>query len=306
MGSEVRISVLMSVYNPENEAYLRQAVMSIVNQSFSDWEMILYDDGSEEAYRSVISEMASVDSRIRCLRGETNMGLAGALNYCLPLAKGKYIARMDADDISKPDRLEKMYRFLEENPEYDWVGSNAELVKGMDVWGFREMPQAPQKEDFLRYSPYIHPSVVFRRQVLVENGGYGTYRRGEDYELFMRLTAAGKQGFNLQEILFQYREDADTYRRRKYKYQIEEVGIRKKGFRQLGILDGAAWLYIIKPLVVGLIPNRLQLRLKVLVRKDIHVEGFDRDKEKTVSEVPLAESGREPIVYLGAARRSKT
>lgn len=268
----------MSVYNPRNEAYLLQAVLSIVNQTFQDWEMILYDDGSKEPYRTMIADMAAIDSRIRYLRGETNMGLARALNYCWPMAEGKYIARMDADDISKPDRLRKMYEFLENHPEYDWVGCNTELINETEVWGLREMPQIPEKEDFLNYSPYIHPSVVFRKQVLAEHGGYKPSGRGEDYELFMRLHALGRRGYNLQEILFQYREDTDTYRHRKYKYQIEEVGIRKTGFRQLGILNRNTWSYMIKPLIVGLIPNGLQMRLKVLVRKEMHVERLNRSK----------------------------
>lgn len=278
MESAIKISVLMSVYNPQNQHYFFQAVQSIINQTFQEWEMILYDDGSDERYVSGIREIAAMDHRIRYMRGEKNMGLAQALNVCCPIAKGAYIARMDADDISKPNRLQKMYEFLENHREYDWVGCNTELIKEESVWGTRIMPEIPDRRDFLHYSPYIHPSVLFRKQVLTENGGYKPMRRGEDYELFMRLHASGRRGYNLQNIYFQYREDIDTYKHRKYRYQIEEVGIRKNGFRQLGILNIKSRLYVIKPLIIGLIPYGLLIRLKVRVRKEIHVERFEESK----------------------------
>lgn len=278
METDIKISVLMSVYNPQNQHYLLQAVQSIVNQTFQEWEMILYDDGSDEPYVSVIREMSAMDKRIRYIRGEKNMGLAYALNFCCGIAKGIYTARMDADDISKPDRLQRMYEFLESHCEFDWVGCNTELINEEGVWGVRVTPEIPDKKDFLYYSPYIHPSILFRKQALVENGGYKPMKRGEDYELFMRLHASGRRGYNLQDIFFQYREDINTYKHRKYRYQIEEVNIRKNGFRQLGILNIKSCLYVIKPLIVGLIPYGLLIRLKVRVRKEIHVERFKESK----------------------------
>lgn len=185
---------------------------------------------------------------------------------------------MDADDISKPDRLQQMYDFLENHPEYGWVGCNAELIGEDGIWGSRMMPEAPERKDFLHYSPYIHPSVLFRREALTVNGGYRPMRRGEDYELFMRLHAAGVRGYNLQEFLFQYREDADTYRHRKYRYQIEEVRIRKEGFARLGILNIRTWPCVLKPLIVGFIPYRLLVGMKLRVRKEMQLERLTENK----------------------------
>lgn len=274
MKEAVKVSVLMSVYNPNNSNYLFQAVRSIISQTFSDWEMILYNDGSDDCYEPVIQEAASMDGRIRYVRGRKNLGLAHALNECLAVARGKYTARMDADDISHPERLLKMYEFLESHENYQWVGSNTELIDDKGRWGVRKMPEVPEKKDFLNYSPYIHPSVMFRRELLDACGGYRVSKRGEDYELFMRLHGKGYQGYNLQEELFQYREDINTYKHRKYIYQIEEVGIRWQGFRQLGITGPSAMLYVIKPLIVGLIPYGFLVNLKRRVRKEMYVERY--------------------------------
>ena len=107
-----------------NKVQFQQAVRSIINQTFQQWEMLIYDDGSDERYIPVIEKTAKLDKRIRLIRNEKNHGLAYGLNECLKQAKGRYIARMDDDDISMPDRLEKLYGFLENHREYQWAGSN--------------------------------------------------------------------------------------------------------------------------------------------------------------------------------------
>lgn len=272
------ISILMCVYNPTEETQLRAAVCSMIQQTFSDWEMLLYDDGSDAVHQQMIQKAASMDPRIRYIRSEKNHGLAYGLNVCLEQTNGRYIARMDADDRSKPERLQKMYDFLEEHTEYGWVGSNTALFDKTEVYGRREMPEVPKATDFLKYSPYIHPSVVFRKSVLFCGGKYKNLHRGEDYELFMRLHAQGYQGYNLQELLFEYREDQNTYKHRKYCYQIEEVKIRLCGFKRMHILNVTTFYYVIKPLLTGLVPDRILMKLKPHVRKEMYVERYAESK----------------------------
>lgn len=264
-NNTVLISVIMGVFNPPDKGQLYQAVRSIIGQSFTQWEMLLYDDGSGERYAPVIKEAAALDQRIRYIRSEKNHGLAYALNECIKRSRGKYIARMDADDISKPERLKKLYDFLESHPKYQWAGSNSELIDERGVWGIGERKEIPGKKDFLPFSPYIHPAVVFRKAVLVENQGYkvsGATRRCEDYELFMRLHEKGYQGYNLQEPLLQYREDQEAYKKRRYKYYIQETRIRFDGFRKLGILKVRTLPYVVKPLFVGLISPGMMWYIK--------------------------------------------
>lgn len=258
------VSVLLCVYNPD-KTELEEAVASIREQSMNEWEMLLYDDGSDREQELYIYEIACQDSRIHYYRSEIQKGLAYGLNEMTKCARGSYIARMDADDISHPERLKSLYDFLEAHEEYAWAGCNAKLIdKDGEVWGYRRMPQLPQKRDFLKFSPYIHPAVMFRTKVLQETGyrNRAGKNRGEDYELFMRLHAEGLQGYNLQEALFYYRETAGGYKKRKLLCQLQEVSIRWKGFHRLQIHDKRLYGYVIKPLMVWLMPNTLILHWK--------------------------------------------
>ncbi|MCM1135937.1 MAG: glycosyltransferase [Clostridium sp.] len=253
------ISVLLCVYNPDREQ-LCQAVDSIIGQTYIDWEMVLYDDGSDKKYAAEIYQISCKDVRIRYIRNEDHHSLAYGLNESLKLAMGKYIARMDADDISYPERFAKQLAFLSRNPQYMWVGSNIAVIdeKG-NVWGERHYPAMPESRDFLRYSPYAHPSIMFRRKAFAKYGKYKSGERacrGEDYELLMRFYALGGKGFNLQEPLLQYRETKKSYRKRTLYFQLQEVRIRFQGFRRLGLLTPKTFIYVIKPIIVWMLPDK--------------------------------------------------
>ena len=154
----------MGTYEPDLSE-LSAAVRSIRMQTLSSWELLICDDGSaEETYRN-IKKLAACDPRIRVSRNSKNRGLAYALNRCILHAGGEFIARMDADDISRPERFMKQVKFLRENPEYMWVSSAADLFEGKRVWGSAYRPEMPNARSFLHSSPYIHPAVMFRREV---------------------------------------------------------------------------------------------------------------------------------------------
>lgn len=260
-----KISVIMSVYNPHPYAQLEDAAASILRQTEKDWEFLIYDDGSEEAVREKLRCLAGSDPRIRLLEGDRNRGIAWGLNQCLANARGEYIARMDADDLSLPGRLKIQAEFLDSHPEYDYIGCNAFLFDNAGVWGIRRMPAIPEKEDFLAFSPYIHPSVMFRRTVFETCGAYNTSRqmlRCEDYEIFMRMHIMGCRGYNLQKELFCYREDEAGYRRRKFRRRIDEIRLRKKGFHAMGLTGPRAWLCRYRPLIGAVLPPGLYRRIK--------------------------------------------
>lgn len=281
MKMDTMISVIMSVYNPDQDQ-LRRAIRSLTGQTYRNWELILYNDGSGPEYDGIFAEAAAMDGRIRYIYEKENHGLAWGLNRCLEAARGEYIARMDGDDISHPRRFREIIDFLEKHPEYQWAGSNTALIDDKGRWGSREMPEIPRKEDFLKYSPYIHPSVIFRRKVLQECRGYRNSRKGEDYELFMRLHAGGYRGYNLQEELFYYREDPAAVSRQKWLWRLEETGIRLRGFARLKLLKPRNTVYIIKPLLMGLVPRGFMMKIKTRVRKEMHVEGYEGSPTKTV------------------------
>ncbi len=257
------ISVLMGTYNEKNKEHVAQAVDSILNQTFTDLELIICDDGSKEEFYQWLKKYCRKDTRIRLLRNRKNRGLAVVLNKCFRCSRGRFVARMDADDLSKKDRLLKQAAFLKEHGEYALVGCEAEMIGDDGVWGIRHMERVPQKTSFLSTSPFIHPSVMLRREVLVRMRGYRVLPRTlrvEDYDFFMRLYAAGYRGYNLPEALFQYREDRRAYGKRKYRYRVNECWVRYQGFRALGILNGNL-RYVAKPLAAGLIPGFVMSRL---------------------------------------------
>lgn len=255
------VSVIMGVYNQKDFVVFRQAVDSILNQTFSDLEFIIYNDGSDEETGRFMRELAATDERIVLLECASNNGLAFSLNACIRQARGQYIARMDADDVSDPERLAVQVQFLETHPEYDWCGTNAALIDGKGVrWGTRTMPECPQDKDFLKFSPYVHPSVTYRASLFETEDEYLVATetlRCEDYEIFMRLHRHGHRGYNLQQILFFYREDAHSFKKRKFRYRVNEARVRYRNFKKMKLLFPLGWLYVLRPLAAALVPVRL-------------------------------------------------
>lgn len=265
-----KISIIMSIYNQWNSDYLDRAVMSILSQTFRDFEFIIHDDGSEPAICQQLEQYRKLDDRIIIIHSQENCGLAYSLNTCINVAKGKYIARMDDDDISAPDRIAAQYEYLETHPEISYVGCNAGLIDSNGVWGHRTMPEYPDKQSFLRYSPFIHPSVMIRRSVFDVQEAYHLSKetwRCEDYELFMRLTKLGYRGINIQQELFYYRENYHSYKKRKFKYRLNEVKLRYWNFKELDMLHSTGWLYVIRPLAAAFVPSGLICAAKKLYHK---------------------------------------
>lgn len=290
---EIIVSVLMGVYNQRDDAVLSRAVASILNQTLKKLELIIYDDGSDPETGAYIRKLAYLDPRIRVCGDRHNHGLAFALNACVDLARGRYLARMDADDVSAPERLERQYEFLKANPKYDWCGTNAQLFEDKFVWGCRRMPEEPSATDYLKYSPFIHPTVMFRREILVEHPYTVSRktRRCEDYELFLRLWRQGYHGYNLQESLFYYREDRNSFRRRSMGARIHEAEIRFHNFREMRLLFPVGWAYVLRPVAGGLAPNRLLAWLK---RRE---SGYGRDTMGAAASVlPEAAEEESPAV----------
>lgn len=258
-----KVSIIMSVYNDSKEQ-LYTAIESIRNQTLKDWEFIICDDGTSKENAFLLREYCQKDKRIKVIMNKKNIGLTRSLNRCLKYAKANYVARMDADDISHKSRLEKQYNFLEKHKEYAFVGTKAYIFNDNGVYQVRNIEEKPSKRSFLKRSPFMHPTVMIRRQIYDEMNGYRfakETRRAEDYDLFMRIYAKGYRGYNLQEELFYYREDKEAYRKRQYRYRIDEMIVRYKGFKKLGLLP-KGYIYIIKPVFVGVLPRSIVQKLQ--------------------------------------------
>lgn len=200
------ITVLMPVYNGAD--YLRAAVLSILDQTFKDYEFLIINDGSTDQSAKILAEFH--DPRIKIIH-QKNMGLAATLNKGIALAQGKYIARQDQDDLSLPSRLEKQFHYMETHPDYALLGTQA------DIW-VNDLPTDRQHLhandhavlcfELLFNNPFVHSSVMFRSDVVKELGGYSTdpaRQPPEDFELWSRISRSHCIA-NLPEVLLVYRE----------------------------------------------------------------------------------------------------
>lgn len=202
MSDKIDISVVMSVYNNVYDVEL--AVKSILEQTFERFELIVVDDFSDDGSSLILERLRGRDSRIRVLKNSCNMGLAYSLNLAIANAKGRYIARMDADDFSYPDRFETQFKFLEENSAISVVGTNAELIcdsgKLLRVTSLPESP-AVIKDSISKLCPLVHPSVMFRKKFIDFLGGYDDrLRKKQDYDLWLR----GVDRFNYANLTTPY------------------------------------------------------------------------------------------------------
>ncbi len=186
--------------------YLKDAVRSILAQTYKNFEFIIVDDGSTDDSWKYLKGLK--DKRIKLIKNEKNLGLASSLNKGLKIAKGAYIARMDADDVSLPERFKKQANFLNQHKDYVLIGSQVQWVdkNGRDISGF-EVPQKDQeiKRKFLFRNQIHHATVMFKKSAIGKPEAYRTFLNGiEDYDLWFRIFKKGKVA-NLPERLVKRR-----------------------------------------------------------------------------------------------------
>lgn len=208
------ISVILPVYN--SEKYLSEAMDSILNQTYKEFELIVVYDASLDKSMEILSEYQRKDKRIKIIYGK-GRGLASALNEGIRVSKGKYIARMDADDVSHIERFKKQITYLEENEDVYLLGTNYSLIYAEDV--SEEMKKAAQgthqrslgiidKEDWFLSTnetmKFIHPSIMVRKELFTQIGGYRDCKL-EDLELYFRAGVNGFRIDKLEDVLLDYR-----------------------------------------------------------------------------------------------------
>lgn len=258
------VSIIMGIYNIPSKDILKKSIDSILNQTYKNIEFIIIDDGSTNETYNWAKELIKDDNRVILKKNKKNLGLTKTLNVALKYATGNFIARMDGDDYCELNRIEKQVDFLVNNKEYSLVASNMNLFDEKGIWGERKNNEVILKKDFLFTSPIPHPTILTYKWCYEKVNGYKEKwytSRNEDYDIFMRMYALGIKMFVMQEKLYFYREDKNCYSKRKYKYRICEFVVRLKGFYQLNLYPRAI-LYVIKPLVVGVIPQKILKRLR--------------------------------------------
>lgn len=222
MNQEPIITVLMAVYN--GEKYLKQAVDSILSQTFKDFEFVIVNDCSSDSTVDIIKSYN--DKRILIYNNETNLGQTKSLNIGLKHAKGRYIFRMDADDYSMPERIEKQYNYINEYPEYTVVGTDCLVVDESNIAKSISRGCSKYEDIIIRMlngSPINHVSVVMKKEAILAVGGYNSeYKISADFDLWSRLVRKGYKITTLPEILSAYRFSDSSYSNRNESIKLKE------------------------------------------------------------------------------------
>jgi glycosyltransferase involved in cell wall biosynthesis len=237
---EPLVTVLMPVYN--GEAYLRYAIQSILDQTYTDFVFLIINDGSTDGSEEII--LSFDDCRIQYVKNETNLKLVKTLNKGLSLIKTKYVARMDADDISLPERLERQLFYMEQNPDVGLLGTwcktfeeNRCIRNNKDVNHDQEISHEQICFKQLYQIQLVHPTCMMRMSVLenIDNWYDENYLHAEDYELFTRMSHVTKLA-NIAEVLHLYRKHGNAVSVLNNKEQNKNsYKVIKREFCRLGI-----------------------------------------------------------------------
>lgn len=265
-----KVSVIMGIYNCAST--LPEAIESILNQTYTDWELIMCDDfSSDNTYQIAMQYQSQYPDKIYLIKNHKNKGLNKTLNHCLKYVTGDYVARMDGDDISMPLRFEKEVDYLNKHPHCAIVSTPMVYFDNSGDWGRGKSIENPRPKDFIYGTPFCHAPCMVRTEAYKAVNGYSVNTktlRAEDYNLWFRLYAVGYRGHNLQEPLYKMRDDINAYHRRKFKYALNESYVRLSGYKMLN-LPKRYWGYALRPIIVALLPKKLYFYLHHRSKKRI-------------------------------------
>lgn len=291
------ISVIMSVYN--EETYIRESLQSILNQTEQDFEIIITDDCSTDNTVSCIESLN--DGRIQIIRNKENQGLTKNLNQGLKLARGKYIARMDGDDICMPERFASQIRYLENHPSVMLISCQTQTFGAQNlIWRLKDGPERLKAMMLIR--PVLaHPGYMMRSELITEEGFLydETYRSAQDYNFAVRVAQIYPIGI-AQEILLKYRAHAKQVSSKKSGEQFQNADrVRTMQLEKLGIeLTTEEWevyhSWVVEEKEAGL--------QRLLQAKELMEQFLQANKRKKVYDQKVLEKVLREMLYLWAIR----
>lgn len=252
------VSVVMPVFN--GEAFVKEALESILNQSFKQFEIVVINDGSTDKTQEIVTRLASKDARIRLINHPKNSGLIPCLNEGLELAQGNYIARMDADDIAHPIRLQRQFEFLESNPQVIVCGSYIRLFG--EKSGIKTYPLVNDelKSSLLFFSPLAHPSVMYKKTVIKPIGYQAGFEFAEDFRLWSRLIDKGEFAV-VPQTLLSYRTNENQISQTKRQLQMKH--------------SRSVAQYLLEKLPLKLSKNELELHMLTMFPEDMTTKNLE-------------------------------
>lgn len=261
LNKQPKVSIIMGIYNCEST--LKESIDSIIAQTYTNWELIMCDDCSNDNTFNVAKEYAEkYPDKIKLIKNEKNLTLGPTLNRCIELVEGKYIARQDGDDVSTPDRLQKQIEFLEKNKEFDLVSTAMSIFDEHGQYGVRKLKSEPNGKDLMKGSVFAHATVVIKTDVMRYLNGYSSdikKKQVEDYDLWFRFFEHKYRGYCLEDVLYKVREGREAYKRKSIKRRINEIGVMLEGCKRLK-LSTLSYFMIIKPIIAAIIPKKMLMK----------------------------------------------
>lgn len=246
-----KVSVVMSEYSTISK-YLVESVDSVLAQTYNDFEFIIVDDSHEQKLKEFIEQRYD-DSRIKIFQNGRNRGFVFSLNNGIKQASGKYIMRMDTDDIIPTDRFEKLVNFIVANPQYSVVSSMAVEFSEDKKFGVNGTPGEKGRKEVMRGDVPVHAAAIINKKDIEEIGLYKDYNRAEDLVLWCELLLAGKRLYMLDEVLYEYRVNPSDYGKRTIRHRKGEIKARLTYYPKLGArpLD---YVRVVKSILAGAAP----------------------------------------------------
>ena len=266
----------MACYNCEGT--LRSSIESIISQTYENWVLICCDDGSSDGTLAILKEYKEkYPDKFVILENGENRKLPFSLNRCLEAVSTSLVARMDADDVSAPERLEIQAKYLADHPECDLVGTGIAVSNGKGTITPMLQPQYPEAKDMLRCSCFSHATVMTYKRVYDELGGYSLESRAErceDIDLWSRFLEKGFVGHNIPDLLYTVVEDDDAVKRRSLRSRIKLAKTLKVICKRLNLRGFAAFKRTYGQLVLAFIPTPVYkwLHLKKIAKSSRKIE----------------------------------
>lgn len=261
------LTVIMSVRN--NESTLKSAIDSLLEQTYQDFKILIVDDASTDTTPSILERYRNKHKNIEIITNRTSKGLAENLNMMLGLADTEFVARMDGDDVCYPDRFAKQIDYLKKHPEIDILGTAAHIIgeKGQKKGVLKWPTNDKDIKKAIWCNPIIHPSVIYKRQKILDLGGYPPYPRRQDYALWFKAMKAEYKFHNLPHHLIQYRVIEKHYKKDPLKQLIRQTKIGWCGYASVGGINPAHYCIMAWPVIRSILPVKLQTKLQKYLRR---------------------------------------
>lgn len=260
-----KVSIVMSVYN--GEEFLEDSILSVLNQTYKNFEFIVVNDCSSDGSLKILEEFKNKDPRIKIINNEKNIGLTRSLNKGILTSEGEYISRLDAGDISLPERLEKQIHFLDNNKDIGLIGTWTYIIntEGKTIGEIKyPIEDKKIKKDLIKYNTFVHSSIMFRKNLASMVNFYDeNYKYTQDYNFYIRLFPY-TQFANIPIFLIKYRQIPNSITFSKNKRQIYLTNKTRKLAIKLHYYSKFNYIYVIKNYLLLLIPTKVKFFIKNL------------------------------------------